>query len=72
MLQSILENEIYNFEKKTARNASVILVSPYTWLDLCNELSNDLFCNIRVDALEYRGIKIFRGIDIKEKTFLVY
>lgn len=73
----LLEQAMWNTRKTVPYNhvdISLIVMHPKTWNDLVNELYHDLddLCFIdapHVYAFEYKGIKVLRSTDVKEKEF---
>lgn len=71
MLQDNLEYQIHKQVQETCRDCNLILCHPKTWEDLIKETS--LLYDNYVDStfIKYRGIRVYRSLDVIEGIFEV-
>jgi len=73
MIQDKLENQILNAMMDASREPKVIVMHPKTWEDLVEEIigKDGMDINRCDHNLNYRGIKVFRSLDLLEGEFEV-
>jgi hypothetical protein len=67
-IQSRVNNEIYSHVSQTGKGASLIVIHPQTWQDLCIEviISYCTSINRHDPSLKYKGIRVLRSLDMVE------
>ena len=71
MIQEKLENQIFNTVIKEGREVKLIVMHPQTWINLYKEVTNKDCMAINKLNLKYKGIKVFRSLDLLEGEFAV-
>jgi len=67
----ILDAEFYDHYRKVGREPLSIIANPITVQNLCLELLQTMYLSNPITDFKYRGVKIYRSLDIEENKFII-